>query len=161
MQNSPGYTGSVNYHQLVRGQKVTESDHNRLELHIKIEAPKIKPIREEYFNFKSVIGQTTFFEATNSSENLRNCFKSKQDFLENAANFENTLKGVFHKSFKKIRGKKRKQDQSEVQDFIQEEVRSTAFYNLERIKKHSHKGSKQLLGNYEKKNTMGRQKLLL
>ena len=85
-----------------------------------IETPQIKPHREELFDFKSVAGQKIFCEITNNSEKLRKSFRTDEDFIKQTANFENTLKGVFHRSFKKIRGTKRKQDKSEVQGLMQE-----------------------------------------
>ena len=113
----------TNYHALRKGLNLTESDHNKLELFLNIETPQIKPIREEFFNFKSAVGQKRFLEMTNNSEKLRKCFKTNQDFGKQAANFESTLNGVFHQSFQKIRGKKRKQEKSEVQGFMQDRKR--------------------------------------
>ena len=80
----------------------------------------MKPQREELFNFKSALGQSTFFEMTNNSEKFRKCFKTESAFLKQAATFENTLRGYFQKSIQKIRGKKRKAGQSEVDELIQE-----------------------------------------
>ena len=51
----------TNSNGLNRGKRITESDHNRLELYLNIETPKIKPQREEFFNFKSSVGQKRFF----------------------------------------------------------------------------------------------------
>ena len=98
----------TNFHVLNRGLNLTESDHNKLELFLNIETPQIKPIREEIFGFKSGVGQKRFLEMTNNSEKLRKCFKTNQDFLQQTANFESNLKGVFHQSLQKIRGKKPK-----------------------------------------------------
>ena len=69
------------------------------------------------------MGQKRFFEITNDSEKLRECFKSEDMFLNQASRFEKTLNGVFHQSFEKIRGKKRKQDKSEVEDYLKERKR--------------------------------------
>ena len=74
----------TNFSALNRCQKITESDNNKLELCLNMETPQIKPQREGLFNFKSVIGQKTFFEVTNNSEKLRNCFKTNHDFLKQA-----------------------------------------------------------------------------
>ena len=91
----------TNINGLNRGKIITESDHNRLELYLNIETPKTKPQREEFFNFKSSVGQKRFFGITNDSEKLRECFKSEDMFLYLASRFEKTLNGVFHQSFKK------------------------------------------------------------
>ena len=113
----------TNFNGFNRGKKITESDHNRLELILKIETPQIKPQREELFNFKSVLGQNKFFDLTNNSEKLRKCFKTEENFLNQASKFEKTLTGVFHHAFKKIRGKKQKQDKTEIGDFMNKRKR--------------------------------------
>ena len=78
----------TNFHGLNKNGKITESDHNKMELILNIEAPISRPKREEMFNFKDIIGQTTFCEITNNSSKLRNTFKSEEDFLEKAAKFK-------------------------------------------------------------------------
>ena len=60
-----------NYNGLNRGNKVTESDHNKLELLLKIETPQIKPQGKDFFYFKSVLGQKIFLELINN-ENASN-----------------------------------------------------------------------------------------
>ena len=45
-----------NYNGLNRGNKVTESDHNKLELFLKIETPQIKPQRKEFFFLQICFG---------------------------------------------------------------------------------------------------------
>ena len=83
----------------------------------------ILPQREELFNFKSVVGQQTFFEMTSNSGKLSQCFKSNGEFLTQAAQFESTLKGIFQQSFQKIRGKKRKSCKSEVEELLEQRKR--------------------------------------
>ena len=103
----------TNYHG-VKNHKVTESDHNKIELFLNIEAPVIQPKREEIFTFKEVQGQYLFHDITNSSSKLRNSFKSRNSFIDQASLFQKTLQGVFHQSFKKIRGTKRKARLTEI-----------------------------------------------
>ena len=45
---------------------------------------------------------------TSNSGKLSQCFKSNGEFLTQAAQLENTLKGFFQQLFHKIRGKKTK-----------------------------------------------------
>ena len=92
----------------IRGQKITETDHNKIELICDIQTPIIIPKREELFNFKSRIRQETFLKITNNSAKFRNSFKSKISFKKQATQLDITLKSVFHQSFRKVRGKKRK-----------------------------------------------------
>ena len=87
-----------NFHNLKRGKKITETDHNKLELFLNIEAPTIKPKREVLFNFKSKHNQNGFLENSSSSLKLRNCFKTNQDLQHQASIFEKTLKSLFFKS---------------------------------------------------------------
>ena len=103
----------TNFHGL-KNQKVTESYHNKMELFLNIEAPIIQPKREEIFNFKEVRGQDLFHNITNSTPKLHNCFKSRNSFIDQASLFQKTLQGVFHQSFRKIRGTKRKARLTEI-----------------------------------------------
>ena len=86
----------TNYHGLNKNEKITESDHNKMDQVLKLEAPIGKPIREELLNFKDNFRQMKFQNITNNSEQLRNSFKS-------AATFQNTLQGVFQQYFNKTR----------------------------------------------------------
>ena len=98
----------TNFHGVNKNTKITESDHNRLQLFLTIKTPVVRQLREEMFNFKDCDGQQIFYNITNNSEKLRNCFKNDSPFLDQASHFRKTLEGVFHQSFKKIRGTKRK-----------------------------------------------------
>ena len=44
---------------------------------LNLETPSVKPQREKLFNFKSAVGQTTFFEMTNNSDKFENASKQK------------------------------------------------------------------------------------
>ena len=66
------------------------------------------------FNFKDADGQYTFHNITNNSSRLRNSFKSGNSFINQASMFQKTLQGVFHQSFKKIRGTQRKVKLSDI-----------------------------------------------
>ena len=70
----------TNFNNLNKGKKITETDHNKLELSLQIETPVIKPKREVLFNFKSKIAQETFHKITNNSTTFQNCFKSNKTF---------------------------------------------------------------------------------
>ena len=98
----------TNFHGVTKNTKITESDHNRLELFLNIQSPVIRQIREQMFNFKNCEGQQIFHDITNNSVKLRNSFKNVEPFLNQASKFRKTLDGVFHQSFRKIRGTKRK-----------------------------------------------------
>ena len=60
-------------------------------------------IRREFFNFKNKENQKIFFEETSNSCKLKSCFDENRSFAHNANIFFHTLRGTFHKSFKKIR----------------------------------------------------------
>ena len=108
----------TNFLNLKRGKKITETDHNKLELFLNIEAPTIKRIREVPFNFKSEHNQKVFNEISSNSGKLRNSFKFNQNLQQQARIFEKTLNNVFFQSFQKIRGKKRKVENPEIDGLI-------------------------------------------
>ena len=70
------------------------------------------------FNSKSNYNQQLFYELSSNSEKLRNCFKSDHDLQDQAPVFEKTLNKVFHQAFQKIRGRKRKPENQEMDFFI-------------------------------------------
>ena len=94
----------TNFHNLKKGKKITETDHNKLELFLNIEAPTIKPIREVLFNFKSEHNQKVFHEISSDSEKLRNSFKLNQDLQHQATIFEKTLNNLFFSVFSEDKG---------------------------------------------------------
>ena len=94
-----------------------------MELLLNIEAPVVRPEREQMFNFKDNFGQLTFREITNSSAKLRKSFKYEGVFLEKAAKFHKTLQDVFQQSFKKVRGTKRKMHLTEIDLLMNERKR--------------------------------------
>ena len=61
----------TNFH----GLRITESDHNKMELILNIQVPVIRQRREEMFNFRNADGQYLFHNLTNNSPKLRNSFK--------------------------------------------------------------------------------------
>ena len=83
----------------------------------------IKPIREELFNFKNKYGQYLFHSISNNSEGLRNCFKSDKNLEDQATEFQRNLNQIFHKSFQKIRGRKRKVENTELDCLFNERKR--------------------------------------
>ena len=50
----------TNFSNILRGKKITETDHNKLELYLSIKAPITKPRREELFNLKTKHGHFLF-----------------------------------------------------------------------------------------------------
>ena len=58
----------TNFNNLKRGKRLTETDHNKLELFLNIETPILKPKREVLFNFKSSYNQQVFQRFSSNSE---------------------------------------------------------------------------------------------
>ena len=98
----------TNYSRTMRSNKVTETDHNKMELYISIKAPTVKPDREVLFNFKTKYGQQIFQNVSSNSDTIKNCFKTDRHLEEQAITFQRELNNLFHQSFQKIRGRKRK-----------------------------------------------------
>ena len=135
----------TNFSRLMKSNKVTETDHNKLELYVAIEAPIIKPSREVLFNFKTKYGQHLFKNLSSNSEIIRNCFKSDKPLEEQASTFQKDLNNIFHKSFQKIRGRKQKIENPDLDFLFKERKRlkqelpfstnNSAQNNLEEIDK--------------------------
>ena len=80
------------------------SDHNIMFAKYKLTFNRLPvTVRKEFFNFKNKENQKIFFEETSNSFKLRSCFDESRSFAHNANIFFHTLRGTFHKSFKKIR----------------------------------------------------------
>ena len=113
----------TNFTRLARGHKITETDHNKLELFLSIQAPVVKPIREVLYNFKTTYGQHLFKNVSSNSESLRNFFKSDRNIEDQASTFQRTLNNVFQQSFQKIRGTKRKVEDPDLEFLFTERKR--------------------------------------
>ena len=80
-----------NFYGIRHKSKVTESDHSKVELHLKLEFPLIKPIRNEFFNFKDQEGQFKFKEFTSQSNQLSACFISDSPFNVQSKRWQHKL----------------------------------------------------------------------
>ena len=80
-----------------------DSDHFTTILEININYTVKKPDRIEMFNFKNAQCQEKFFQITNNSTELSQCFQGDGTLESQATKWFKTLKGVFHSSFRKIR----------------------------------------------------------
>ena len=85
-----------------------DSDHFTTILEMNINYTVKKPERIEMFNFKNAQCQEKFFQITNSSTELTQCFQGDGSLEAQAKKWFKTLNGVFHSSFSKIRHTKKK-----------------------------------------------------
>ena len=94
--------------------KVTETDHSTVLLHINLKFQRLKPQRIEEYNFRSTECQNYFNVLTTQTEQLSKCFENSKTFSEQTTDFENKLKNNISQSFYKIRSRKRKFDETNV-----------------------------------------------
>ena len=80
-----------------------DSDHFTTILELNIEYTVKKPDRIELFNFRNEKCQEIFCQITNNSPELINCFQKDGNLDSQAKKWFKTLKGIFYKSFNKIR----------------------------------------------------------
>ena len=113
----------TNFLNKIRGRRITETDHNKLELYISIKAPLIKPRREEFFNFRTKHGQFLFNNHTSNSKVLKSCFKTERKLEDQALTFKREINNILHQSFQKIRGTKRKRENTEINQLFIERKR--------------------------------------
>ena len=97
-----------NFRGIKNRQKVTESDHAKVELHLDIQFPQALPPRNETFNFKSDHCKKLFKECTTNTKRFSMCLSSSESFPEQIKSWEKNLKSCIFKCFPKIRSKKRK-----------------------------------------------------
>ena len=74
---------------------------------------------------------------SSNSEALTNCFKTDQHLEVQATTFQKTLNNIFHQSFQKIRGRKRKFNNTEIDYLLKERKR------IKNTLKHSHSKAAQ------------------
>ena len=87
-----------------KGERIVKkSDHNPVIMELDINYIMKKPDRTETFNFRNKECQGQFYEITNNTNLLSNCFQKDGNFPTQAGKWFKTLKGTFHKAFRKIR----------------------------------------------------------
>ena len=92
-----------NYSKIKGNQIIKKSDHNPIILELLLEYSLKKPDRIETFNFRNKECQTHFLKSTDSSGCLTKCFLKAGKTDRKCENWFKTLRGQFHKSFKRIR----------------------------------------------------------
>ena len=103
-----------NFHGINHNEKVTESDHAKVELFLNLQFEQVKPIRTEAYNFKSHECQQYFKLLTTDTQMFSTCFKSTNTFPNQLKLWQKRLKSCISQSFYKIRSKKRKFCESDV-----------------------------------------------
>ena len=87
-----------------------DSDHNTMYLDLSLQIPAFTEERKELFNFKNIECQELFFEITQNSKMLSECFQSQGNIGKQSKKWFKTLKEIFHNSFRKIRITKKNKD---------------------------------------------------
>ena len=86
----------------LKGQN-KNSDHFTQMLSMKISYNKQKPIREEFYNFKSTEGQNKYTDILNTENNLTKCFDTNEDTETQVTNWLEAFDNIHKRSFRKIR----------------------------------------------------------
>ena len=100
----------------------------------------------EYFNLKNSECQQAFFEKTNTTRKLTECFLKAGGVEKQAEHWFKELKGMCHQSFRKIRHKNKKKETEtsilleqrrvllkEVSNMVAENPRNKVFENLKSL----------------------------
>ena len=103
--------------------KVTESDHAKVEIKLDIQFPHSRPVRNEFYNFKSEDCHKYFQELTTNTKRFTTCFSSSESFPVQIKKWEKSLKSCIFQCFPKIRSKKRKFSESKVGKLLEERKR--------------------------------------
>ena len=99
--------------------KVTETDHTTVLLHIDLKFPILKPHRIEEFNFRSSECQNVFRDLTSQRNVLSTCFFNNQSFSKQISHFEHNFKNSISNSFFKIRTRKRKFAETKIGEMLE------------------------------------------
>ena len=95
--------GIYNTAQIKKNGRVIESDHNSSIANFNIKIDKRKPVREEVFNLRNKKCQTAFKEATENNQELLDCFKTDEPFVQQSRKWKKIFNSLIHKCFKKVR----------------------------------------------------------
>ena len=93
----------TNHAQNKKNNKSKMSDHRPLFLEVNLQFSRLKPDRNEVFNFKSEECQIKFTEDSENAKELIKCFENNLPMKTQAQMWEKVLEKIFHKSFKKVR----------------------------------------------------------
>ena len=80
-----------------------DSDHNTLILYLNIRLPVFVNERKEMFNFKNLECQETFFQFTNNTTTLSECFETADTLENQSKKWFKQLNSIFQQTFRKIR----------------------------------------------------------
>ena len=97
----------TNFYGKRHNQKVTESDHAKIQLNLNIKFDPSKPTRNEAYNFKSQECQQYFKMLTTNTRKFSSCFEGTESFSDQINIWQKNLKSCIAQSFYKIRSKKR------------------------------------------------------
>ena len=83
--------------------RVTESDHNQVEIELNMDYSKVKTERVEMFDLKNKKAQQSFKTLTTNTDEFTNCFIGQLPLEAQAKKWRKVLTKYLHKSFKRIR----------------------------------------------------------
>ena len=103
--------------------RIVESDHNVLSLHLSLSFSPVKSNREEIFQLHDSDAQNVFKRLTSETEEFTKCFKTTDDFKDQASRWHKVFKKSLKKSFKRVRVTDRKNKKNVVVDQLMEKRR--------------------------------------
>ena len=93
----------TNHAQNKKNKMSKQSDHRPLFLKLNLQFSKLKPDKQEVFNFKSENCRAEFSAASENAKQLIKCFENDHPIKIQASMWEKALENIFHKTFKKRR----------------------------------------------------------
>ena len=100
----------INLAQLKRNNEFIETDHNSLMLDLKINGGNFQRKREEMLNLRNKAGQEAFFNETEQSQELLNCFDGNISFENKSKKWKSSVDNILQKCFRKVRIVKKKKE---------------------------------------------------
>ena len=86
------------------------SDHNTMFLYLNLNIPVYKEERRQLFNFKNQECQETFFNLTENTTSLSDCFHNEDNIEQQSTKWLKKMNGLFQQSFRKIRITKKQKE---------------------------------------------------
>ena len=109
----------TNFRPIMKGKKVTCTDHKAVILTLDLTFSKLKLPRSNYFNFQNKDDQMKFFNMTTNTNLLSNSFSTHQTLEAQAKVWNRNLHKIIQQSFTKIRHRKQKFRENDIGNLLQ------------------------------------------
>ena len=123
----------TNYKTVKQTGKAVDSDHKTEYMDLNLKIIREKPIRREIYHFKDLKGQAEFKRLTSETQEFTKCFENGLSLQKQIELWQQVLKNVCKKAFKKIRVTKQKRSKPINQELAELINRRNKLQNTEEV----------------------------